>query len=147
MEFAQKLKFLIERDSVSRGKLARAVGVHTSTVTNWLSGKEPKIERLVKVSEFFNVPVAYLTGDIDDPSDRSKTHWAELYYGDNPSRENFEVGPDGLPFYGQKEKPTPQTESELSKERIQMLLDKMSAADLVELMGDITDTLKRRGAE
>lgn len=43
-----------------------------------------------------------------------------------------------------KEKPTTENGSELSKETIQMLLDKMSAAELVELMGDITDTLKRR---
>lgn len=93
MEFAQKLEFLIDRNNVSRGKLARAVGVHTSTVTNWLSGKEPKIERLVKVAEFFNVPVAYLTGDMEDPTDRSKTHWAELEYGqkNNPTGKTGEV--------------------------------------------------------
>ncbi len=47
----------------------------------------------------------------------------------------------------QKEKPTTSEGSELSKERIQMLLDQMSAADLVELMGDVADALKRRGAE
>ena len=128
MDFAQRLSILLERDKVSRGKLAKAVGVHTSTVTNWIDGKEPKIERLVKVAEYFKVPVAYLTGDIDDPSDESLTHWGEM-------------------VYGQKEKPTTENGSELSKETIQMLLDKMSAAELVELMGDITDTLKKRGAE
>jgi transcriptional regulator with XRE-family HTH domain len=93
VDFAQKLEILLNRDGASRGKLARAVGVHTSTVTNWLGGKEPKIESLIRVAEFFGVPVAYLTGETDDPSDRSKTHWAEL-------------------VYGQKEKPTLQAESE-----------------------------------
>lgn len=81
MDFAQRLAFLLERDKVSRGKLARAVEVHTSTVTNWLSGMEPKLEKLVKVASFFDVPVAYLTGDTDDPSDKSLTHWAEMIPG------------------------------------------------------------------
>lgn len=52
-----------------------------------------------------------------------------------------EIMPDKIE---QKEKPTPVVGSELSKERIQMLLDKMSAAELVELMGTVTDTLKRK---
>lgn len=55
-----------------------------------------------------------------------------------------EIMPDKIE---QKEKPTTENGSELSKERIQMLLDKMSAADLVELMGDITDILKRRNEQ
>ena len=83
MDFAQRLAFLLERDKVSRGKLARTVEVHTSTVTNWLSGMEPKLEKLVRVASFFNVPVAYLTGDTDDPSDKSLTHWAELLPEEN----------------------------------------------------------------
>lgn len=99
MDFAQRLAFLLERDKVSRGKLARAVEVHTSTVTNWLSGMEPKLEKLVKVASFFSVPVAYLTGDTDDPSDKSLTHWADIYYANDPNREDFEIGKDGLPFY------------------------------------------------
>lgn len=100
---------MLERDKVSRGKLARAVEVHTSTVTNWLSGMEPKLEKLVKVASFFSVPVAYLTGDTDDPSDKSLTHWADLHYGSNPNREDFEVGADGLPVHiGNKKSPTPE---------------------------------------
>ena len=55
----------------------------------------------------------------------------------------FGVSVDDL-ISEQKEKPTTPEGSELSKERIQFLLDQMSAAELVELMGDITDTLKRR---
>lgn len=46
----------------------------------------------------------------------------------------------------QKEKSPAPEGAELSKERIQLLLEQMSAAELVELMGDITDTLKRRGS-
>lgn len=113
MDFAQKLEILLNRDGASRGKLARSVGVHTSTVTNWLSGKEPKIESLIKVAEFFGVPVAYLTGETDDPSDRSKTHWAEL-------------------AYGQKEKPATETGSGHSE--IDFIFSQLTPANQTKLL-------------
>lgn len=63
MEFAQRLALLLEEKGVSRGKLARSAGVHTSTVTNWINGKKPTIDNLVSVAEFFGVPISYLTDD------------------------------------------------------------------------------------
>ena len=63
MEFAQRLALLLEEKGVSRGKLARAAGVHTSTVTNWINGKKPTIDNLISVAEFFGVPISFLTDD------------------------------------------------------------------------------------
>lgn len=48
---------------------------------------------------YFNVPVAYLTGDIDDPSDRSLTHWGEIVYD---QKENSPTDPkvdEAIPGY------------------------------------------------
>lgn len=58
----------------------------------------------------------------------------------------FEVSVDDL-LSEQKEKPTLPEEGELSKERIQMLLDKMSAADLAELMADCAKAMRKKGLE
>jgi DNA-binding Xre family transcriptional regulator len=59
----------------------------------------------------------------------------------------FSVSVDRVLGSEQKEKSSAPEGAELTKERIQMMLEQMSAAELVELMGDITDTLKRRGTE
>ena len=90
MNIAQRLCLLIDERGVSRGKVARAVNVHTSTVTNWLDGKEPKAESLVKLAEYFGVSVSYLTGETSDRNDRSLTHWAELEYGQKNNSATIE---------------------------------------------------------
>ena len=75
-------------------------------------------------------------------STANMTQWRSGEY--NPSKKSIAKAErffDGR----KKEKPTTSEYSELSKDRIQMLLDQMSAADLVELMGDVADALKRRG--
>lgn len=59
----------------------------------------------------------------------------------------FGVSVDRVLGSEQKEKSPAPEGAELTKERIQMMLEQMSAAELVELMSDITDTLKRRGTE
>lgn len=42
--------------------MARALGVHTSTVTNWLSGKAVKSETLPAICDVFGCSVDYLLG-------------------------------------------------------------------------------------
>ena len=78
MNFAQRLEDLIELNGTSRGAVARFVGVHTSTVTNWLKGMEPKIDKVTKVAEFFDVPVSYLMGWEDAVSDLNKVGMSEF---------------------------------------------------------------------
>ncbi len=48
---------------LSRSKLARDMGVHTSTVTNWLNGAQPKIERLVELAAYFGVSLDELIAE------------------------------------------------------------------------------------
>jgi len=40
--------------------LAEAVGVAQGTVTGWMKGANPKMEQMVRVAEFFAVPLADL---------------------------------------------------------------------------------------
>lgn len=53
------LKLLEERGATAY-QVAHATGVATSTLTNWKHGKyTPKIDKLQKIAEYFDVPVTY----------------------------------------------------------------------------------------
>lgn len=62
MNIAQKLQELLAKNNISRSKLAREIDVHTSTVSNWLDGKDVKSENLSTLCAYFNCSLDYLTG-------------------------------------------------------------------------------------
>jgi hypothetical protein len=63
--FQIKLKELREKHQLSQAALARMLGVSQSTVGMWENGKnKPEFDTLKKISTLFEVPVAYLVGDI-----------------------------------------------------------------------------------
>ncbi len=53
MSFATNLCELMQKTGISSYKLAKDIGVHTSTVTNWRGGKSPKVEHLQTVASYF----------------------------------------------------------------------------------------------
>lgn len=55
MSFAENLSNLMKSNSVTTYRLAKELGVHISTVTNWKSGKQPNISHLKMVSDYFHV--------------------------------------------------------------------------------------------
>lgn len=58
-----RIKELLKSDDLTQSKLASGIGVNQSTVCNWLNGKkEPSIESLWKLADFFDVSVDYLIG-------------------------------------------------------------------------------------
>lgn len=66
MNIAQGLKELLESKNMSRSKLAREIGVHTSTVSNWLAGKDVKAENLSVLCEYFDCSLDFLAGNIKE---------------------------------------------------------------------------------
>ena len=59
----QRINELLKSEGLNQSKLANGIGVNQSTVCNWLNGKkEPSIERLWKLADFFDVSVDYLIG-------------------------------------------------------------------------------------
>lgn len=53
------LQLLTER-GVTAYQVAHATGIATSTLTNWKQGTyTPKIDKLMKIAEYFDVPVTY----------------------------------------------------------------------------------------
>ena len=58
---------LMEKEHVTAKQLSAATGISQSNFTEWKKGRSnPKYEALIQISEFFNVPVEYLTGTETD---------------------------------------------------------------------------------
>lgn len=67
IKFTERLNHLMRIEDLSQGELSRRIGVSQSAVCNWLNGKkEPGIESLWKLSEYFDVSVDYLIGKESD---------------------------------------------------------------------------------
>lgn len=60
MGFSDNLCNLLNERHMSRYRLAKTLGVHVSTVTNWLNGATPKIDVLQKLAQEFNVSLEQL---------------------------------------------------------------------------------------
>lgn len=63
MSFATSLCELMQKNGLSSYKLAKEIGVHVSTVTNWKEGNSPKIEHAKAVADYFGVTVDELLSD------------------------------------------------------------------------------------
>lgn len=59
----ERIRELLKNEGLTQSKLADGIGVNQSTVCNWLNRKkEPSIESLWKLADFFDVSVDYLIG-------------------------------------------------------------------------------------
>ena len=65
MNIAQSLSKLMKERGLSRSALARALGVHTTSVSRWLDGYEAKPENLSALCEFFGCSLDYLAGSTE----------------------------------------------------------------------------------
>ena len=61
--FSCNVRRLMSDKHISSCKLAKSVGVHISTVTNWRDGANPKIEHLKLVADYFGVTVDSLLAE------------------------------------------------------------------------------------
>lgn len=61
--FAEKLKELRKEKDLTQKEIANKLGVSRVAYTNWENGnREPNIERLVKLADYFDVSIDYLVG-------------------------------------------------------------------------------------
>ncbi|UZT81252.1 helix-turn-helix domain-containing protein [Caproicibacterium sp. BJN0003] len=89
MEFAQKLKNVMEKESMTMYRLSKETGVHQSTISNWINGhSEPRIEQLKKIAWALNVPV----WELIEPTDPVK-----MYESDIENYSNKNLAPLGFP--------------------------------------------------
>jgi len=64
--FAERLQFLLDKNSISKNKLAALCGVTSSTVSKWLlRGQLPKPHAAINLSKHFDCSLDYLLGRSD----------------------------------------------------------------------------------
>ena len=81
-----RIKDLCDEKGVTIYRMCKDSKVSPSVITDIKMGRQSGIstKNALKISEYFSVPISYLLGDTDDPTDRSKTHWAEIVQDDIP---------------------------------------------------------------
>ena len=66
VKLVENLKSLMKEENVNQVQLSKGIGVAQSAVSAWLSGKkEPSINSLWLLADFFNVDVDVLIGRKD----------------------------------------------------------------------------------
>ena len=84
MSFDQKLKALRLENKMTQEYVARKLNVARSTIAGYeTKDKQPDFEKLIKLSEFFNVSIDYLiTGDSFGKSNPNLTETNQKVYSD-----------------------------------------------------------------
>ena len=68
MNFAQNLKLAMTSESMTMYRLAKELGVHQTTIKNWLEGKgEPRISEVQAIADALDIPVGELLGTMPQP--------------------------------------------------------------------------------
>lgn len=63
---AERIRELMKVEGISQYALAKELGISQSTICNWLNGKkEPSIESLWKIADFFGETIDYVVGRED----------------------------------------------------------------------------------
>ena len=63
IKISENLKMLMKEQDLKQQALAEKIGISQSAISSWLSGKkEPSIESLWKLADFFDVSIDELVG-------------------------------------------------------------------------------------
>lgn len=70
MNTGEIIKRLLEEQGKTQADLARYLGVSNTTVNRWIptknkEGDNPSKYHLIRIADFFDVPILYITGDYD----------------------------------------------------------------------------------
>lgn len=72
MEFAERLRQLMDKNGTTNYELAKNIDTHQTSVANWLSGSMPQARKLKAIADYFNVSVEYLKGEAEEPEEIKK---------------------------------------------------------------------------
>ena len=67
IKIIERIRYLMSIEHITQYGLAKKLGISQSTICNWLNGKkEPCIDSLWMLADYFDVTVDYLIGRSDD---------------------------------------------------------------------------------
>lgn len=99
--FANNLLFFLEQNDMSRADLARALGVHESTVHSWVTAqKSPRMSTVDRMCKIFGCTRAQLTNGQSDKShyiNAGTQKIAQEIYEDKEMRALFSAARDAKP--------------------------------------------------
>lgn len=69
MEISDRIKLLLDRSGLKQKDLASAIGATEAQISSWKKGRnEPDTDNLIKIAEYFGVPLAWLRHGASPPS-------------------------------------------------------------------------------
>ena len=68
----EKIKLLCDQNNISVNKLLQECDLSKSVIDNMKKGSIPSIDKIEKISKYFNVSEAYLKCETDDPTPPDK---------------------------------------------------------------------------
>lgn len=78
MQFANKLRVLMQERGVTNYRLAKEIGCNPTSVANWLNGKSfPASDKIQALAGYFGVSTDYLMGS-DDTDTPEQAEMAEM---------------------------------------------------------------------
>lgn len=94
----ERLKKLCDMRGISGHKMCKDVGLQPSTMTELKMDRKHSLsaKNLVRVAEYFNVPMAYITGDMDEPLPAAANPY--LPFDEKPLLDAVEDGYVGVGF-------------------------------------------------
>lgn len=99
-----KFKKLCDEKGVKPNNVAKIVGIASGTITNWKNGKcVPKIDKLRKVADYFNVPLYYFLNENELPTvdgywlDKETADMAQKIFENKDLRLLFDSAIDSNP--------------------------------------------------
>lgn len=84
---------LKKEKGVTDAEVSKSTGIGKSTFSDWKSGRsKPKIDKMTKIADFFDVPYTFLAGVSNDRSEGRKVHDKKILTNATPVIEKLESG-------------------------------------------------------
>lgn len=60
--FIENLNKLLKQNGITKTELSRQIGITEGSIRSWERGTEPTVDKVIKISEYFTIPIAELLG-------------------------------------------------------------------------------------
>lgn len=60
--FIKNLNKLLKQNGITKTELSRQIGITEGSIRSWERGTEPTVDKVIKISEYFTIPIAELLG-------------------------------------------------------------------------------------